>query len=86
MPRVKQPSAEDVIEAVRRVSAEIGNYQDGQLDSVEVVARLYDRRSGNFKASGWLVELGYVSDEGQLEFAQFMVRDEDVPRMVQATL
>ena len=80
------PSAEALIEAVRRLTATLNDYNDGTPESTFTAARLYDRVSGNFKAVGWRVDLTYFDEDQQFNEISVLLSDADIPRIVQSAL
>ena len=60
MTRAKHPSLEEI--RTYLVNANINYARPGErLLSRRIICRVYDRRTGNYQAMGWLVSLRYAS-------------------------
>ena len=91
MGRAKHPEAYQLSVGLNRQGWRPGDAWDVKFK--RVVSRIYDRSTGNFKAVGWIVEIGYYEVDPQsprlvipLQRIQVPLLDEFMPNYVQTTL
>ena len=94
MPRAKHPKPYEIKEGLRRQGFRTPN--DGRYIRAEVLQRIYDRTTGNFKAAGWVVRVHYQWFNDRAEdgtpfgyvFAalEVPILDRHLPNYVQDTL
>lgn len=86
MPRVKQPAPEDILLGLDKLANELTSYEDDAIDSVEVIQRVYGRKSGNFKAIGWEVEIGIIDGKKEVQYLRVILHDDVAEGRMQTTL
>ena len=86
MPRVKQPDPADILLGLEKLANELTAYDSDDVDSVEVIQRVYGRKSGNFKAIGWEVELGIKDGKDEIQMLRVILHDDVASGMVQTTI
>ena len=86
MPRVKQPDPDDIVFGLERLANELTSYDEKDVESVKVIQRVYGRKSGNFKAIGWEVELGIIDGKKELQRLRVILHDLVAEGRVQTTL
>ena len=91
MPRAKHPKPYQITVGLARQGWR--QQEDRTTKGREVVARLYDRRSGNFQPVGWLVKISYKAFSDQPGKVGYYygsdvvpLLDEFIPNYVQSTL
>jgi len=60
MSQAKHPTFAEIKSTLDYVNIHLGSPEEELIDA-RVICRVYDRRSGNFKACGWHVRLQYAS-------------------------
>lgn len=58
MPRATIPHPIDLREALIEMGIDISN-----MIGIKALRRIYDRETGNFKATGWLCQITFLTDE-----------------------
>lgn len=61
-----------------------GRFLEKPVRRYEVVSRVYDRQSGNFKAIGWRILVKY--NDIELTSDEFILLDSQLPNYIQSTL
>lgn len=91
MPRAKHPESYQLFEALERQGWQAP--EDWKLLFADVVSRIYDRSTGNFKAVGWIVRVAYYDFGDRVagtpivqERVELPVLDVNIPTYEQASL